>query len=109
MGLVGVALDCTSQLVAHWASSNGDMPVGSPVFQRKMPESCQPPRIPSTSFPELERKARPFPTGISHTALALMLCRMSKSELPQLSRWRNELGMNEPLVWKFPNPVSVCN
>ena len=68
------------QLVAQRASSKGEN-VGSPVFQRKMPESCQPPRaawaMPLASL----RKALPLAKGICHTAEALTLCLTSKSEL----------------------------
>src|SRR5450432_2733518 len=80
MGLIGVTLAWTSQLVAQRPSSIGEV-TGSPVFQRKMPESCQPPKIASTALLVLLRKVLPFPKGSCQTASALMLWRTSKSEL----------------------------
>src|SRR6476619_926 len=78
---VGVVLDCTSQLVAHELSSNGETPVGSPVFQRIMLESCQPPSKASAPFPTFPKKACPLPIGTCQTKSALIECLTSKSEL----------------------------
>src|SRR5712692_3221902 len=81
IGAVGVTLAWTFQLVAQRASSKGEGCVGRPVFQRKMLESCHPPRIASATRLGLLIRALPLPNGICHTAAALMLCRTSKSEL----------------------------
>src|SRR5438128_7387439 len=54
---------------------------GSPVFQRKILEICQPPMMASAARPAPPAKVRPFPKGNCQITSALMLCRTSKSEL----------------------------
>src|SRR5712664_1629253 len=64
---MGVTLAWTFQLVAQRVSSKGD-PTGSPVFQRKMPESCHPPRTACTARLSVFMRVLPLPNGICHTA-----------------------------------------
>src|SRR6267143_2644392 len=81
VGARGVTFAWTFQLVAQRASSNGE-PIGSPVFQRKIPASCHPPRTACRAGLSVFTKVLPLPNGNCHTAEALMRCRMSKSEFP---------------------------
>src|SRR5260370_30290752 len=80
IGFMGVTRAWSFQLVAQRASSKGEL-IGSPVFQRKIPESCHPPRTACTARLSVFMWALPLPKGISHTAEALMRWRISKSEL----------------------------
>src|ERR1700730_7919689 len=82
IGANGVTLAWTFQLVAQRASSKGEVVIGSPVFQRYMPDSCHPPKTACAKRLSVLMKARPLPNGICRTAAAVIMCRTSKSELP---------------------------
>src|SRR5438105_1287924 len=75
-----VPLLWTFQLVAQRASSYG-AEKGRPVFQRKMLETCQPPRTVSKARLMLWPNHLPRPKGSWMTELMLTRCCMSKSEV----------------------------
>src|SRR5690242_2597768 len=79
ISLMRTVLLCTFQFVAQRASSNG-VPIGSPEFQRKIPESRHPPITASVTLLVPEKYLRPRPNGSSQILLALMRWRISKSE-----------------------------
>src|SRR5258708_37643727 len=74
----GVTAACTFQFVAHRASSDGE-PVGNPVFQRKIPESCQPPTSACSALLSVFNIARPLPNGICQTVETLMRCQIGRA------------------------------
>src|SRR2546423_13525187 len=92
MGAMGTTLDCTFQLVAQRASSKGEK-MGRPVFQRMMPESCQPPSTPLTTLLESARSQRPRPMGTCQMKFALMLWRTALSGVGELLCCRGGVGV----------------
>src|SRR5690348_7591565 len=59
IGRTRTPLDWTFQLVAQTQQSNGAAVIGSPLFQRKMPVDCQPPKICSVMPPALPKNRLP--------------------------------------------------
>src|SRR5690242_18286427 len=80
-GRTRTPLDCTFQFVAQTQQSNGAEAIGSPLFQRKIPVDCQPPKTCSMTPPALPKNRLPRPIGSPITQFALMMCRESKSEV----------------------------
>src|SRR5437588_12815764 len=67
---------------------------GKPLVQRFSPENCQPPIMESSNAPASRATAFPFPKGSSYTQLAVMTCRVSKSEGPRFFQ-----GFHASRIW----------